>query len=142
MKPILVRVASTQVLLDTWKGQPFEWGKRDCVRLAAAAARAAGHKVKGFAKAGSYASEIGALRALRNLGFKTLEEMVDGQGYLRIPPAAALPGDVVGLKGEGNWTALCVALGNGRVLGFKEGRAGVMQPLELVCAWRIEPCPR
>jgi hypothetical protein len=112
------------------------------VRLAAAAARAAGHKVKGFAKAGSYTSEIGALRALRNLGFKTLEDMVDGQGYLRIPPAAALPRRRRGLKGEGNWTALCVALGNGRVLGFKEGRAGVLQPLELVCAWRIEPCPR
>lgn len=139
--PLILRRDAAQATLDHFNGQPFAWGKADCVRLGAFHLRQMGRTVS-LAKAGSYSSEKGALRALSRTGFASLEAAVDGQGLLRIAPAAALVGDLIGLEGEGGWPALCVALGNGRVLGFHTGQARVLKPLLPVIAWRVEPCRR
>jgi hypothetical protein len=64
----------------------------------------------------------------------------------RIPPAMATTGDVIGLACEGSlWDmALVVSVGNGRVLGIKDGVCAVLQPemKYAVAAWRCNPCRR
>lgn len=134
------RVAAAQATLNHFKGKPFKWGATDCATLAAHLLRQLGHAppLRSF---GVYQTALGAKRALKRKGFADMGEVLDGLGYARIPPAAALPGDIIGLDGEGD-LALTIFLGNGRVLGFisaSEGvapRAEVMQPFATRSAWR------
>jgi hypothetical protein len=136
-----VRQAAAQATFDRFDGAAFRWSSNDCARLAAFVVRRLGHRPK-MPKAGTYSSALGARRALKAAGFDSLEAALDAMGFERIPPASALPGDIVAIPGVGDWSALTVALGNGRVLGFMDGRAGAMQPKLYVCAWRVPPCPR
>ena len=58
----------------------------------------------------------------------------------RIPPAAALPGDIIAMAmsdGDPFGCSLTVALDNGRILGFKDGICQVLVPLAYVTAWRV-----
>ena len=132
------RVAAAQACIDTYAGQPFEWGKRDCVRLCAFLLRKRGHGVS-LVKVGGYSTEMGGLRAMRGLGFKSLVEAVDAQGFARIPPASAWPGDIVALEGPDPWGgALTVKVSGDAVLGALEGSFAVARPLKAVAAWRID----
>jgi hypothetical protein len=127
-----------------FEARPFAYGKTDCVRLAAFHLRKMGHKPQ-LAKAGSYSSLLGAVRALRRTGFASLPEALDGLGLIRIPPAAALVSDLLALPGEGDLHALQIVAGNGRVFGFHEDRdtACFIQPtLAVATAWRVEPLCR
>lgn len=92
-------------------------------------------------KAGFYSSALGARRALKRLGFDTLEAALDDR-CPRIAPAMALPGDVLGFRTDeehADWIALGVALGNGRALTF-HGEPSVGTVLALhepaALAWR------
>ncbi|WP_174291000.1 DUF6950 family protein [Sphingomonas bacterium] len=138
--PLDRRVAATQQLLDDWKGRPFDWkAKQHCVRMVAEHLRRMGYTPP-LAKAGAYSSALGARRAMKRVGVDTLSEAVDLMSFPRIAPAAALVGDIVELPGE-DPGALAVALGNGRVLGWHPDADGavVVQPLEYVAAWRVDP---
>jgi hypothetical protein len=128
---------AAQKTLDRFKGKPFQLGKNDCGRMVAFHLRAIGRPVK-VAKAGSYHSLLGATRALKRLGFASLPDLMDAH-FERIPPAAALVGDVVSMPGMEGPGALTVAMGNGRVIGWHEDHVGavVMQPVETLAAWRI-----
>lgn len=136
------RVAAAQKTLDHFKGKPFKFGSRDCARLTSFHCRAMGRPVKAAARAGSYHSLSGAVRTLKRLGFETLADLADAH-FERIPPAATLPGDLIQIPAEDRNPLGCltVALGNGRVVGFVEGVDGavVMQPMEFVAAWRVDP---
>lgn len=132
---------AAQATLDEFKEVPFRYGKRDCVRMAAAHLRRLGYKIK-LPPADSYRSEKTALRALRDRGFASLVEAVDAHGLERIAPAAAVVGDIIAVPGEGGFgAALHVALGNGRTVGYHQDLigAGVLQPIEYVAAWRATP---
>jgi hypothetical protein len=140
------RVAAAQATLDKWQGVAFEWGRADCVRLAAAHLRNMGHKVS-LSKGGAYGSVLSARRALKRAGFDSVADAVDGQGFARIPPASALVGDLLMLPGSDDGDteiegmgALAVALGNGRVLMWHPDADGatVCQPVEYQAAWRVE----
>ena len=138
-QPIMLRrVAAAQATLDRFRDRPFAWGSDDCARMAVFHPRQIGLKPR-IAKAGSYASMIGARRALARAGFATLAEAVDAQGLLRIPPAAAVVGDLMMVPGTEDFGALAVALGNGRVLMWHEDAAGacVCQPVAFVTAWSV-----
>ena len=141
--PMLKRVAVAQACVAKFDGQAFAWGECDCARLAAFALQGLGYKPS-YARFGRYRSALGARRALRREGFADTTDWIDSiHGLARIAPAAALPGDIVGLPGEEGWTALTVALGNGRLLGFHLEAAGcaVVQPLSAPThAWRAAPC--
>lgn len=149
MHALIRRRDAAQATLDRFNGRALAWGRDDCVRLAAFCARKMGRPVS-LAKAGSYSSARGALTALKRAGFDSLEAAVDAQGFVPISPAQALPGDLIGLPPveDGPWLALTVYLGNGRIVGFRDGRCGAMQ-LHLgaltpdlanrVRAWRVEP---
>lgn len=138
--PLTFRRDVTQATLDRFKDQPFQFGKRDCVRMCAFHLRAMGYRPH-LAKAGSYSTYLGARRALRAAGFYTLGGAVDGIGLTRIAPAAALPGDLIELPSEDDIGALGIAAGNGRLLGYHPDAAGavIVQPTEFVAAWRVEP---
>lgn len=138
MSEMIRRVAAAQATLDKYKGHPFHFGSRDCAQLVAFHLRKMGHKPK-LAKAGRYSSALGAKKALKRLGFETLAEAMDANGFERIPPAAAIVGDVIempGLEGPG---ALTVCMGNGRVVGYHQDAIGavVLQPVQTIAAWRV-----
>jgi hypothetical protein len=71
--------------------KPAKLGSEDCVQLTRFHLKAMGHK--NLPSTGRYQTGAGAVRALRNAGFKTLGEMMDSL-LPRIPPAMMLPGDV------------------------------------------------
>jgi hypothetical protein len=132
------RVAAAQATLDHFKGKPFVLGEADCARMAAFHLRQLKLKLK-IAKAGSYKSPLSARRALIRAGFESLADALDKHGFARIPPAAAVVGDILALPAEDDLGALAVALGNGRVLGWHPDAEGatVLQPTEFVAAWSV-----
>lgn len=131
------RAAAAQATLDKFKDRPFEFGKRDCAQLVKFHLRQLGCPIR-CAKAGSYNSLLGARRALKRLGHADLLELMDAS-FARVPPAAALIGDLIAMPGEGELGALTVYVGNGRVLGYHQDALGatVLQPSEYVAAWRM-----
>lgn len=138
MIEMIRRQQAAQATVDRFKGQPWQLGKNDCVRMAAFALRKMGHRPK-LGKAGTYTTGAGALRALKRAGFNSLAEALDALGLARIPPAAALPGDIIMIPGEAPLDgALTVAVGNGRVLGYHEDATGaeVLHPVAFIAAWR------
>ncbi len=137
---LLARAEIAQATLDRFKGQPLAYGRHDCVQMAAFHLRACGYRVL-LSKGGRYRSATGALRALRRAGYDDLFVALDDLGLVRVPPAAALVGDLLALPSEeAALPALTVALGNGRVLGWHPDAEGaaVLQPLAYEAAWRVE----
>lgn len=135
------RVAITQATLDAWKGRAFNWKKNShCIRMAADHLRRMGYTPP-LSKAGPFNSALGATRALKRMNIASVAEAVDLMGLPAIQPAAAWVGDIVELPGEAPFSALTIALGNGRVLGFHEDAEGaiVLQPIQYVRAWRVTP---
>lgn len=132
------RVAAAQATLDRFKGQPFMLGEADCARMTTFHLRQLKLRVQ-IAKAGSYKTPLSARRALIRAGFESLADALDKHGFARIPPAAAVVGDILALPAEDDLGALCVALGNGRVLGWHPDAEGatVLQPTEFVAAWSV-----
>ena len=141
MNPMLKRQAATQACMDRFAGKPYAAGKRDCAKLAAHALHKLGRKCPLLTQA-NHTTEAGALKYIRRKGFVDLVELMDAIGLERIPPAAALPGDIVGMaEGSGFGCSLTVALDNGRVLGF-DGIERICQPLIphlFVAAWSSLP---
>lgn len=135
------RIRLTQATLDKFNDSDLAWGKVDCLRLFASHVRQFGYRVN-LSKYGGYSSLKGAIAALRKT-HKTMQAGVESYGLAPIGYASALPGDIIALPGEGSdWMALAIYLGNGRVLAFGDMDSrevcGVMQPLEIVGAWRVE----
>lgn len=138
MSELVRRRDVTQATVDAWKGRKFKLGQADCVRLAADHLRRMGHKVRLPAK-GSYATLLGAQRALAKRGYADLPAALDDLGLERIAPAAARLGDLIAIPSEHRIGCLMVAIGNGRALGFHEDIVGaeILQPVEYVGAWRV-----
>lgn len=135
---------AAQAALDAFQGQSLVWGKRDCLKLAVGHLRSLGHQI-GLAKAGSYKTALGARRALRKAGYRSLIEAVDSRGLERIAPAAMVAGDLAALPGDNGFAALAIAVGNGRLLAFHPDGGGsdvmaavVVQPIAFVAAWRVD----
>lgn len=139
---LTLRVAAAQATRDQWWERPFRLGHADCVRMIASHLRRLGHPVR-LPASGSYRSIAAARTALAGRGFESLPAALDAMGFTRIPPAAALVGDVLELPSEiDGLAALVVALGNGRVLGWHDDApkgACVLQPVTMLAAWRIDP---
>lgn len=139
MIEMIRRQQAAQAAVDRFKGQPWQLGKNDCVRMAAFVLRKMGHRPQ-LGKAGSYTTGVGAMLALKRAGHDSLADALDALGLERIAPAAARVADIVMIPGEAPFDgALTVAVGNGRVLGFHEdaGSAEVMQPIKFIAAWRV-----
>ncbi len=141
---LIDRVAATQKTIDDFLHVDFQWGTADCGQLAGRHVEALGLTSR-LAEAPNYKTERGARRALSALAVSSMEELVDGHGFERIAPAAALVGDIVGFPGgtdDKPWTALGIHCGGDRILGFADvagsGPTAEYGPLS-VCtiAWRV-----
>jgi hypothetical protein len=123
--------------MERFLGAEFSWLSNDCGRLAGFCMRKRGHKVR-LPKVGAYKTALGARRALLKAGYDGLEHALDSHGLQRIAPAEDLPADIIAMPSDDeHWPALCVALSNGRVLGFSSsGFGAVLHPKAFVTAWR------
>lgn len=144
--PLIERVNAAQTVFKDFVFCPFDWGKADCAHLAAANLIALGYPDP-LAKIRRYSTESGAKRALMKSGHERIEDFLDNTvGLSRIPPARALPGDIVGLPGEGDWTALGVVIDADRVLAFVDYGSGVRGELgslnAATKAWSAPPLRR
>lgn len=138
MHPMLKRAAAAQACVDRFSGKPYHPATRHCGKLAAHALYKMGRSAK-LLNASRHTTEAGAIKYLKRTGFASLADLMDAMGLERIAPAAALPGDIIGLpSGDAFGCSLAVALGDGLVLGLVEGEA--FQPLiphQFVAAWRV-----
>ncbi len=137
------RVTATQRTIDDHLHKPFIWGELDCAILATNHLANLGYTTR-LKEAGNYRTELGAIRALKRLGYNDLADIGDAMGFERIAPAAALVGDIVGLRGgteAREWTAIGVCVGNGRVIAFADAGNGPRcewGPIEACkIAWRV-----
>lgn len=136
MSPLEKRAKAAQQTLDRFRGLPFALGKNDCARMCLFHLRKLGAKVKG-PPAGSYKTAAQAKKELGKLGYKTLGALLDAH-FERIPPAAAVVGDLLEMPGAEGLSGLAIALGNGRVVAYHEDCEGaeVLEPLMISGAWR------
>jgi hypothetical protein len=163
--PLILRQRVAQRVLNRFKGAPLKWGDTDCGHMLKATCLGLGlaNPLKGKK---SYVTEVGAVRALyaaleaagldKGAG---LAALLDGTGWQRIAPAAALPCDIIGLPGPDPWgIAVGVAVGDGRALAFTptlDGRevcmVGDLAPVAalthpdtgesvVIPAWRLPTC--
>lgn len=135
---------AAQAALDHWQRHKWRMGEADCVRMIASHLRLLRYKVK-LPPAGSYRTVKAALRKLDEFGYASIPDALDQLGLERIVPARTRVGDILQLPSEDErLPALTIALGNGRVVGWHgDAPAGatVLQPVEFVNAWRVEPQP-
>ena len=140
MNDLIKRAAATQACIDRFAGKAYAPGARDCGKLAAHALHQLGRRA-GLLNRAHHKTEAGAVRYIRKAGFRDLVELMDAVlPDARIPPAAALPGDIIAMampEGDPFGCSLTVALDNGRILGFKDGVCQVLIPLDFVAAWRV-----
>ena len=139
--PLVLRVEAAEAAVREFLNQPLEYGRRDCARMAAFVLKRLGYSVS-LAKAGRYTTAIGGVRALRRLGYDSLEAALDGFGMARIPLAAVLPADIIAVPSEDRWPALWVALSGNRVLGWhgSSEHACIIEPRgPHITAWRADP---
>lgn len=138
MHPMLKRAAAAQACMDRFEGKPYHPATRHCGKLAAHALTKMGRSAK-LLNASRHTTEAGAIKYLKRTGFACLADLMDAMGLERIAPAAALPGDIIGLpSGDAFGCSLSVALGDGLVLGLVEGAAfQVLIPHQFVAAWRV-----
>lgn len=132
---------AAQATLDQWSKRPFRIGSADCVRMTASHLRRLGYRVK-LPPSGSYRTLNSAMKLLRAAGFDGLAAAIDATGLERIAPAATVVGDIMLMPSDHPMGALAIVIGNGRILGWTadapEG-ATVLQPLEMITAWRVMP---
>lgn len=139
-KPEPIRRRDALVKLQAkYRGQAFDWKKRrTCAHLLRSHLVAMGHKP---IRMPWFTSPIGAMRALRELGWANVIEMLDGLGLERISPAAMLPGDVAALPSGDGLGAVFVAAGGGKYLGWREDEPALVvlavNPRDLAGAWRV-----
>ncbi|MFA4899961.1 MAG: hypothetical protein WC563_10580 [Brevundimonas sp.] len=127
--------------MDRFAFKPVTPVARHCGKPAALVMHKMGRSAK-LLNGSRHKTWAGALKYIRGLGFKDLIDLMDATGLKRIPPAAALPGDIIGLPvGENDpfGCSLAVALDNGRVLAANAA-SGLIEPMVphlFVCAWRV-----
>lgn len=112
------RRVALEKTMAKYKAKPFAWGKSDCATLLRSHLVAMGHRK--VPKLPAYDSALGAKRALGELGFETMEQLLDSL-LPRIAPAMMLPGDIAVTGGPEGSPLDAVVIGVGfKVYGFHE----------------------
>lgn len=139
---LALRQAATEKVLAQFREKPFDWAGANCIRLARAQAAALGHDVPPVPV---FRSALGAKRALKKQGAKTVSGLLDAR-FERLPgPAFAWLGDLVAgpADPEHGLEAVGIADGQGNVWGWSEqnGHACLVPMLfanaALTGAWRL-----
>lgn len=133
-------------LLDEWQGKPFEWRVRDCAAMVRKMREYVGKPID--LDLPQYASEKSALRALKKVGYDSLEAACDALlGEALETPLFANEGDIMLAPADGAWDgALAVKVSAERVLlawgeplvfeptGFVDPKTGKAMTTK---AWRL-----
>jgi hypothetical protein len=129
--------------MQEFAGKELVLGQADCAKLVRFHLLKMGHR--GVPRPGSYSSPAGAAKALKEMGFKNLEELFDSL-LERIPPAFMRPGDIAVVKAERGapaWRVGTVVISIGRkFLGWHPDHPvlAVIHPTvdePFVAAWRV-----
>lgn len=138
ISPLVKRTEITNKTLAKYKGEPLDWGRKDCLRMARTHLVSFGHKCPRIT---AYNGPVSALRALKKKGHNDLKSLFDSL-LPGIPPASALIGDICVMKGEGNLDAVVIAAGGGNVFGWHDddlSEPKVIIPFEIIAAWSVMP---
>ena len=137
------RAARTREVLDRFEEKPFAWSGANCIRLAAAQAKALGHDVPPVPM---FRTPLGAKKALAKRGAASVAELLD-QFLPRHPaPAFARLGDLVVLPQDPSLPeglqAVCIADGQGNVIGWHDGDLSRMHAImgvaaDVQAAWSV-----
>lgn len=138
MENMTARIAATQKTVDKWRGKPFKWGKVDCGLMAADHVKRFGHYPK-IRKAGKWNSPLGAVKALKRIGFSNFEEMIDDLDLERINGAQAIEGDVALIEAEHDLGCICICTGPNQWLALHEDAEGFtfVEIMEFIGVWRL-----
>lgn len=96
-------------------GREFEWGKVDCIKVARYLALEMGHKPP---KMPRYSTQLGAIRAIKKMGFDSVEGLI-ASFFPKIPVAKALLADLIVVPGEEGLDAVLISAGRW-IYGFHE----------------------
>lgn len=134
MDDLVRRNAALAKTLKKYRGKPFVWGESDCMTLFRSHMVAMGQK--GLPKSPKYSNALGAKRALKSLGFDTVEALLDSL-LPRISPAKALPGDVILVEGSEGLDCVTISVGF-KAFGWHEDAEGaaILVHREVKGAWR------
>lgn len=133
------RARRTQRVIERYRDKPFSWAGANCIRLAAAQARAMGHATPAVPH---FHTALGAKRALGEMGAATVVDLLDGR-FQRLPAAAfMLVGDLCALPGEGGMDAVCISDGQGNLFGWHDAAPEGLSVIkfataDVVAAWRL-----
>lgn len=146
---MLERTQVAQQIFNEWHGQPLIFGSLDCANLASRLVEIITGK-NPIADWPSYNTEQQAFKAIRAMGFKSLQEAVTEHATPLDGPLFAIAGDIVAIKGKRErMPALGVCLGPDAVLCFYsdldesgERIAGTSRARRLdmqfaIAAWRV-----
>lgn len=138
MNEIGRRVEATIATQAKFKDKPFDWTKAaTCIHLARYHAAKMGHKLPIVPR---FRSVLGAKKALRDVGFDSLPDLLDSY-FTRIPPAFMQVGDLLALEGEHGWHSLVVKGDRSKFLGWHEDAIGcTIMDIDLSVAegaWRL-----
>jgi len=139
--PLVVRRDAAQATLARFKGRRLAYGTNDCARMAGLHLRRLGYRVQ-LPRAGTYKTLLGAKKQLKALGFEDLPEALDAMLLPRTTFAYVLPADIIAVPGDDGLTALWIAMGNGRALGWHEDleEACIIQPkFTDAVVWKADP---
>ena len=115
---MLERTQVAQQIFNEWHGTPHAWGSLDCAHMAARMAEimTGENPTKNWPE---YSSEQQAFKAIRAMGFKSLQEAVSSYAKPLDGPLFAIAGDIVAIKSKfDRMPALGVCLGPDAVLCF------------------------
>jgi hypothetical protein len=120
-------------VIQRYEVAAFEWRASDCLRFALEAARAAGGRDL-LMIVPRYKNAVGALRCLRNRGFRTLAQAMDAHAA-PIAAAMARPGDVAWYD-DGGMGCLGVVVGSDALFLSIDGGL-TARPILSCRAWRL-----
>lgn len=136
---LVERRNATLVTVERFKAKRIDWSKAaTCIHMARTQLDRMGHAVPPVPM---FRSRLSATREMNKRGWGSLADIMDSVPTIyRIPPAAALIGDILELdSAEDRFGSLVVVIGNGRVLGWLEGVADalILQPQTYKTGWRL-----
>lgn len=128
---------ATEGTANRFLGHAFAFGRYDCGKMLIAHLRNMRHRPT-IGPGGTWTSALGLKRFLARHGGSGAA-CLDGWGLIRIPPAAALIGDIVQVPGETEFGAFGISGGNGLLLGYHQDVEGVawLRPSAFIAAWRV-----
>lgn len=121
---MILRAEAFEATRKHFVNRPYKLGTVDCLKLARFQALRMGHKPP---RPPRYSSEVGAIRALKNMGFNSIDELLSSL-FPRIPLAQARVGDLVTGDGADSLDATFIWSGR-KLMGFHEDAHGLVMIL-------------